>query len=193
MTLIRNDAELARVAKRTSEGLQAIQNYLGDKSSLAGKVKFPRGYFSSAGQLRQEFSWIENWALKTNIAYTAMMLEVLRWLVRRTDIYAVPKEMIIKSGLFLLASICEAMMFQKGTPGLGLSATYKKRTKRLVELEVIEDDLKTELDWIWDTRSKVHLHLLENREFQKYVINDFEKAVRAEEKLRKLLINHFAD
>jgi len=46
---------------------------------------------------------------------------------------------------------------RKGVRGLGRSAGFTNRTKTLSDMEIIDENTKDELDWIWNIRKRVHL------------------------------------
>jgi hypothetical protein len=46
---------------------------------------------------------------------------------------------------------------RKGVRGLGRSAGFTNRTQTLSDMEIIDENTKDELDWIWNIRKRVHL------------------------------------
>ncbi len=86
-----------------------------------------------------------------------------RRLSLRTDVWGTPKEMLTKLYTFLVGALCESVTkdYCKGHCG----KNYKGRTEYLVGEGIISATLKADLDWLWDTRNKMHLFQLEEREF----------------------------
>ena len=54
--------------------------------------------------------------------------------------------------------------------------SFKKRSNKLVEEGVINADLKSRIDWIWDTRTNEHLSEVEGLEYDKYEEKDVARA-----------------
>jgi len=100
--------------------------------------------------------------------------------------------MIIKEGICLVGSICESVTKDVLEGVVGKKRGYKDRTQYLSDNEIIDGDLKDELDWVWDTRNNEHLFLVEIREHEHYKLPDYNRAIRALKKLRDQLDEHFS-
>lgn len=195
MPRIENDEQLAEASREVSEGIQAIQDYLVDRNCEEGKVKFPWGYIRRAQVHLDRYFFIRNHTLRRNFAYALIGADVFRWIINRTTIRGVARDMIIKENICLMAQIAESLTHDvlKGHfPKKQLNA-YKKRTNKLVEAEVIDEELKDELHWLWDTRQNQHLFLMEVREHEHYEIRDSNRAVRAVSRLRDLIEERFQE
>jgi len=182
--IIKNDEELACVTKKVSELLQAIHNYLGDRNCEEAKIKFPRGYIRKCVNHRKRYSFIKDKTLRSNIAYALLTTDIFRWLLNRTDLAIVAKEMLIKQGIVIFGAIAEAITkyYLRGKPGGGKS--FKKRVEVLQNNGIIDESLRRELEWLWDCRNRIHLMLLNDKEYGHYEIIDYNRAVKALNGLR---------
>lgn len=176
---IENDKELAQAVIDAGLLLQEIQDYARRDFSKSAKVRFPRGYLRTADQARSRLDFLENPHLKSNISYMMLLSDVQHWLLVRTDLDGIAKEMIIKLQFFLLGTIAESLTktFLKGKCG----KNYKRRTEYLKEHGIINEDLRLKLDWIWEMRNKMHLFRLEETEWSstEYTVTNLDKAVVA--------------
>ena len=161
--------DLKNAAEEAGVLLQKIQNYC-EENELnwaecpEAKVRFPRGFIRTAALQRHRLSFVVNPSLRSNLAYTLILSDVVLWLKLRTDLWGTPKEMLIKLYVFLIGSLCESITkeYLEGVCSHG----YKKRNEFLVTNGIISAELKTELDWLWDTRNKMHLFQLESPEYE---------------------------
>lgn len=186
---IKNDAELAAAVTKAGDLLQEIQNYVKRDFSKSAKIRFPRGYMRFASEARTRLGFLDNSHLKSNISYTMLLSDVQHWLLVRTDLYGIAKEMVIKLQIFLLGSIVESAtkVFLKGKCG----GNYAKRTEYLEDCGIISEQLHTDLDWLWELRNKMHLFQLDNTEWLStdYTIENHNRAVRAFKALLEALNN----
>ncbi len=171
---INSKSELAKAAEQAGILLQQIQNYL-EANELnwsecpEAKVRFPRGFIRQASLQRKRLGFLENRALKDNLAYTLILSDVVLWLKIRTDLWGMPKEMLTKLYVFLIGTLVESITkeYLEGICG----KNYKKRNEFLVEKGVIDEKLQVDLDWLWDTRNRMHLFQLDTREYN----NDYDE------------------
>ena len=183
---IESDEEIPELISDINDKIQALNDYLGDRNVDEAKIQFPRGYLRSCASHRNKYSFVKCPTLKSNIAYAKMTSDVLRWLLNRTNLSLSAKEMVIKQGVALMGSVAESVVkdFTKGMPDAGSKKSYKVRTEKLLEYKHIDDELKSELDWLWDIRNNVHLMLLDEKEYCKYGLPDYNRAVVALQTLR---------
>jgi hypothetical protein len=116
-----------------------------------------------------------------------MSLDVFRWLLVRTDLSNTASSMIVKEGICVIGALCE-WLTKEATRGYASGRPYCQRTAKLVELNHIEPELKTELDWVWDIRCNEHLHEVRSLEHVMYSRDDYNRAQRAYFALRNALI-----
>lgn len=166
---INNLNDLSRAAEEAGVLLQKIQNYCEENDlnwieCSEAKVRFPRGFIRTAGLQRNRLTFVADISLRSNLAYTLILSDVVLWLQLRTDLWGTPKEMLTKLYVFLIGSLCESITkeYLEGVCGHG----YKKRNEFLVTQGIISEELKIELDWLWDTRNKMHLFQLESPEYE---------------------------
>ncbi len=117
-------------------------------------------------------------ALKDNLAYTLILSDVVLWLKLRTDLWGVPKEMLTKLYLFLIATLCESIT--KSTLSGVCGKNFKKRNEFMVEQKIVSPELAEDLDWLWDTRNRMHLFQLNSREYENdYTEESHSRCVKA--------------
>lgn len=176
---ISTEGELSEAVGKAGELLQNIQDYLGDRKSKEGRVRFPRGFLKGADDYRSKLPRRVESPLRDNIAYALMTTDVLRWLAIRTDITATALDMIIKQGIAIIASVAEALSIQKGHTGLGKGNSFRDRINRYNDTGVINDDLWRDLVWLWKKRQGVHLYDLEHSEYHiGYTRGEYNRARR---------------
>jgi hypothetical protein len=180
---IENDDQLADAALAASSLLQEIQNYLDSKKNDLGKVQFPRGFIGTAHSYRSRLPNLENGLLARNISYAFMTLDVFRWIAVRTDLSGQALDMIIKEAICLMGQVCEAVITKEGAPSLGKRNKFTTKTRKLVELGTIKQDLKVDLDWIWDIRCREHLADVTILEWNHYTRDDHNRARRSLDQL----------
>lgn len=161
---IENDKELVKAVKKAGSLLQEIQDYCGSKYKEESKVRFPRGFLRTASYQRGRLAFVKNTVLRSNLAYTLILSDTVLWLLKRTDITATASEMLIKLFIFLGGTLIESITkdYLKGHCGKG----FKLRTAYLADNGIITNDLKEELDWVWDTRNNMHVFMLEEKEYE---------------------------
>jgi hypothetical protein len=189
--MIRDDDELRLSIAGLNKNLQDIQDYIGrDEMSRYTlpefKIRFPRFYIRTAAEFRNRLPFIQEENLKRNIAYSLIESDLQFWILTRTDIAGVLKGMVIKSTIIKVASIAEACVRHVTTSGLGNRNGFIARCERLHSENRVSEVLLAELNWLWETRSAIHLHLLGSAELDTYTTTDF---VRAFNVGRQLLIS----
>ena len=185
--MIINDDELREAVEIVDEKIQDIQDYLGQESHADGKIRFPRKYIRTADHFRARLSFISDDNVKSNLAYALIQSDVFRWLTNRTDIYGTAKEMVMKSGIALMGSICETMAVD-GTKGIvGKKHSFCERCNRMIPKGMISEELRDELHWLWESRAAIHIYEIDHREYEKYKMNDYNRAIRATRGLRHAL------
>lgn len=180
---ISNDKELQAAAEKASALLQEIHNYCASKNKTIAdvpesRVRFPRGFIRTAEYQRSRFPFLCNANLKANIAYTLILSDTILWLAVRTDIFGTARYMLYKLFIFLVGSVIESTTkeYLKGHCG----KNFCKRNEFLVNNGIITDDLRKEIDWVWEIRNKMHLFQLEGREWENnYDRNNHTRAIKA--------------
>lgn len=191
---INNDNDLEIAVKQAGGLLQDIQDYCAKKNFETAdfpkaKVRFPRGYIRTASFQRKRLHFISEPNLRSNLAYTLILSDVITWLLFRTDIMSTAAEMLRKLYLFLAGTLAESITqnYLKGK----CNKSYKKRIEFLINNNIISRELKDDLDWLWDSRNKMHLFLLNKKEYENdYNIDSHKRCVRAVRGLLKALQSH---
>lgn len=187
--MIENDDQLRDALALVNEHIQAIQDYLGQRTHADGKIRFPRGFLRTAGHFRSRLVFISDSNLKKNLSYALILSDVLRWLTNRTDLAGTAKEMVIKNAIILMGSICESIAID-GTKGIiGKKHSFCERTNRMVAKGIITSDLRNELHWLWAKRTGIHIYELDHQEYDTYGLTDYNKAVSATKSLRDALVD----
>jgi hypothetical protein len=176
---IQSDEELAQKVVEASALLQEIQDYVGRDFSKSAKIRFPRGYLRTAAEARGRIPFVKDANLRSNVSYTMLLSDVQHWLLVRTDLSGIAKEMIIKLQMFLLGSIIESLtkVYLKGKCG----GNFCRRTAYLKDHGFISEELQTDIDWLWDMRNKMHIFQVDNSEWQSadYTVANHNRAVKA--------------
>lgn len=189
MESIGSDEDLAAAATEAGVLLQCIHDYLQRRPHPAGRVRFPRGYISTANAGRGRLHFVADDVLCTNLAYALMSADVIRWLLHRTDIAATAQEMVIKVGLVVYAAVVEGVVWNATSSTMGGRQRFRSRTKWLVEHSRIDMTCCSEIGWLWDRRNSQHLHGLKSREIDHYSLEHFDRAERAVSMLLAQLAN----
>lgn len=173
-----NKFQLKLVVSEINERLEAVQHYCGREKNLDAKIKFPRGFIRTASELRKKLPSDLPPLLTHNLSYALMTLDVLRWVVVRTDLSGAAESMIIKRSIAQLAEIIETLVKHYTK-----KKKFGKAIDCLVENQTIDRSLGNELHEIWDMRTTIHLWEATELEHDKFKRGDYNKAYRSYEKL----------
>jgi hypothetical protein len=177
--MISTDRELVNAVALVNDRLQQIQNYLGDNNPDIGRVKIPKGYIRPVKHFKDRLHFVSDNSIKTNLAYALVQSDVYLWVINRMDLYGVAREMTLKFAIALIGSISETLAVA-GTDGIiGKRHSFCKRCDRMVELQIISDQLRKNLQWLWEIRSGIHIYDIGHTEYKKYNLKDFNRAVKA--------------
>lgn len=172
---IGNDQELCSAAARASELVQDIQDYCGRASRDEAKINFPRGLIGTADSYRARCPGYLDRGTLSSCAYGFMHLDVMWWLVSRTDLTSVGRQMALKSAIVSLGTILEAVLKVPGLPknrwlSAKSSAGVRPRIDEVVRRGWISADEGAALKELWENRNNVHLHLLPGSERDIYKV-----------------------
>jgi hypothetical protein len=190
---IENDEQLKEASEKVSALIQEMQNYLRERNAEEGKIRFPYGFIRTANHFRGRVAFLDDHNLQSNIAYTLILSDVLRWVLNRMYVVGTAKEMLAKQVICVMGGITESTTKHYLRGRVGSHGGYKVRTAKLVELGAISQELQEELDWLWDTRMNEHLFLVGEREYQRYSVRESNRAVAAFRGLRDALEVHHAE
>ncbi|MCM8808189.1 MAG: hypothetical protein NC926_09690 [Candidatus Omnitrophica bacterium] len=176
--------EIEKLVKEISEKLQALENLLNQKNIPKVDLVFPRGVVRTANDFRNRLNFISDPVLKSNIAYSLMFTDFLRWILNRFDVAFTLKEMLIKSGISLIGYVIEAILKHiLKDPNAGIDRCCTE----LVKKGIISQDLKKNIKWVWNRRCKEHLITVKEIELQKYELKDYNKAILTWQELERVL------
>ena len=172
--------DIEELVNKISQDLQILEDKLQQSEIEKVNIKFPRGYLRKASSFRKRLYFIQNETLRRNLAYHFMLSDVYRWILNRFDMSLTAKEMVIKEGLALLGNIMAAIFIEIANK---IDPTEDKRGVNasitvLVRREIITEELGKDLKWLWGVRCKEHLENLKDWEYQKYSLNDYNKAIK---------------
>ena len=179
--------QIIALVSRASEALQTIQDQLGIRNVPAARIRFPQGFIKTAETHRKSLPNLGSEVQRRNASYALMSLDVFRWLLIRTTLASAASSMIVKEGICVIGALCE-WLTKEATRGYASGRPYRQRTAKLVELNHIEPELETELDWIWDIRCNEHLHEVTSLEHVMYSRDDYDRPQKAYFALRDALI-----
>jgi len=182
---------IENLVDRIGRDLQALEDRLGPEGKPPVKIRFPRGFIRTAKSFREKYWFIRHETLKRNVAYTLILSDVYRWLLNRINLKGTAKEMIIKEGLCLIGNLCESITKDAAQDICGKRATFKDRTAAMVKHGLISNDLKNALDKLWDRRNSEHLFLLDEWEYGKYTLQQYNDGIRTLHALRESLDAYF--
>lgn len=182
---------IEKLVARIGADLQALENHLKTKGDRRLTIRFPRGYLRTARQFRERYWFIRDAILRRNIAYTLILSDVYRWLLNRTDLWGTAREMIIKEGQCLIGSLCESITKDAARNICGKKVGFKERTAAMVKNGMIPEALKNDLDELWDWRNREHLFLLDEWEYGKYTLKQYNNSIRTLWALRESLDGFF--
>lgn len=189
---IDSDKDLKAAVEAVGAGLQLISDYLEANPKADGKVRFPRNYLSTVGTYSKRYSWVEKEVLKRNMSYQYMFYDVLRWVVNRTDISATAREMVYKHAIVVISSIAEGLLDAAATQLEYAEGKFPKRLKHLLTDKIITEKLHDEVKWMWDLRQSIHVHIVDDLEWEKYKVTDARRASKAVKELEEALDLHFS-
>jgi len=181
--MIRNHDQLIESIKNAGIQLQDIQNYIGpidqdhfDKPEY--RINFPYGYIRPAANFRFKLQFIKDKNIQTNLSYALQLSDLFCWLLNRLNLWGIVKQMVIKNGIILMASISESIsVYSAKFFSFGLNIGFNKRITRMENKKMISSDLRKDLQWLWDIRANIHIYEIKHTEYKKYSEDDYIKAV----------------
>lgn len=179
--------EIEELVVKASDALKILQGEFGRKNVALARVRFPRGFIRTAAECRQTLPNIGTEIQRRNASYALMTSDIFRWIAVRTDLSGPALSLVVKESIAVIGVICE-WLTKEGTRGSASGRPYAERTKKLVELNQINQSLKDELDWIWGVRCKEHFYDIETLEHDKYTRADYGRALTAYSTLRDYLV-----
>lgn len=72
-----------------------------------------------------------------------------------------------------------------------VESKFPGRIKRLNRDEIISNKLLSDLQWLWDLRNGIHLHLIEETEHESYKVGSVKKSFKIVKSLEAQLTDHF--
>ncbi len=171
--------EIQKLVERISLDFQKLDELLKQDEVENINIRFPRGVIRTADDFRNRLIFVNDYTLKTNLAYHFMLSDVYRWILNRFDISLTAKEMLIKEGISLIGNIVEAILKHIAVDVFNTDRNigFSKACTILIENGIITKDQKKNLQWLWNLRCKEHIYNLPNTEYNKYTLEHYNKAI----------------
>lgn len=162
------------LSNKISKDLKELEELIWKNYQLPinAKINFPQGVLRRAEEKRTLLSFISSDVLKRNLSYHLMLADFYNWFLNRFDISLTGQEILIKESICLYGNITAALLKDV----VSKNKNVKECIDALFEQEIIDENLKEELEWLWDIRNKEHIEGLEEWEFKKYSVEDFNRA-----------------
>jgi hypothetical protein len=172
---IKNDQELRVAVAQASSLIQDIHEYCGRTLRDDAKINFPRGMIGTADSYRARMPGYLETNTISSCVYGFMHLDVVWWLVSRTDLASVGRQMALKSAIVSLGTILEATLQIPDVPkdrylSAKSNAGVIPRVRAAVAQGWISADEGTALEELWTNRNNVHTKLLPNSELDLYKV-----------------------
>lgn len=146
---------------------------------MTPKVRFPRGFIQTADLYRRIYPCRRR-RIGDNVAYTLQFLDVLRWILIRTDLELTAQQMVLKYGVVSTFSIIEGLLFDSlKSRRLDPGKKFRKALEKARDAGIISELLFFELGHVHELREKIHLHLYEVSGDKKYNLDDWNFSVDA--------------
>lgn len=156
-------------------------------------IRFPFGVIHKADEWRRFFPFINNMTLKTNIAYTLQVTDVIKWILRWFDLKGVAREMLIKIGIILFTSVQEALAYDFVNNYVQRPANkrYSKNLKKLLERSIITQHYYAHFEKCRCMRDDIHLHRLGLPEREKYTLDDYNYVGNCLNRMKDIFLNYY--
>jgi len=161
------------LSDKISKDLKELEELIWKNYQLPidAKINFPQGVLRRAENIRIFLPFINDGVLKTNLSYHLMLADFYDWFLNRFDISLTGQEMLIKDAICLYGNLCAAVV-----KALAEKKGVKPCIRHLFEKGIINEKLKGDLEWLWNTRNNEHIEGLEEWEFKKYSLDDYKRA-----------------
>ena len=176
---IANENDLGRAVAQATVLVRDIQSYCGRNLRDDSKFEFPRGLIRTADEYRATCPSYLGARQQSSCAYTFMYLDVVWWLLARTDLSGIAREMVIKFSIVALATVLEALLHIPGQGIFASMAGVKGRLDRAYARAWISERQRDCLKQLWDHRNNIHLRQLDTHEFNKYRTEHFNEPSEA--------------
>lgn len=162
------------------ESLQEIQHLIGNRDPLPeAQIRFPRGYVVPVGRRYHLLPEIGSNTKRRNFTYRLLAADVLRWMLDRTDVYGQVASALTAEYVCILAFGAEFFVKECTIGKFGRKRPFAAHTANLVDRRHISANLKAELDWMWDVRTREHLDSTDDLDLCTHTRADFVRAQAA--------------
>lgn len=88
--------EVAALVSDANTALSGLQAEFGRDNKQEARITFPRGFIRTASELRATLPNLDGEVQRRNASYALMTIDVLRWLIVRTDLAGTALSMVVK-------------------------------------------------------------------------------------------------
>jgi hypothetical protein len=190
---INSREDLAYAVDIIDGALQSINDYFKKHPKTNARIRFPHGQLRTVSQHLEKFDWIKSDVLANNLANQLVFLDLLTWILNRTDLMGTARTMLYKNIVVVCGAVAEALL-DSAANEVGIEAdTYRHRLRELKRKRVIYTAMHDDLSWLWILRGKIHLHIHDDVEQDIFKVTEARRAVRVVSGLVSRLKSIFSD
>src|SRR5687768_8662264 len=131
-----SQADVASLVSDANAALSGLQAEFGRDSKQEARVAFPRGFIRTASELRSTLPDLDGDVQRRNASYALMTIDVLRWLIVRTDLAGTALSMVVKESICIFGVLAD-WLTKAATHGNGSRRGFSHRTARLRDEGII--------------------------------------------------------
>lgn len=168
--------------KKNIHDEQNPRNDNSDKKELFAEGHRPH----SANEHKEEWSFIEDKAIRENIAYQMQYLEFQVRLYNDYRIYLTVESLLSKNIMAVIGGVIECALYDLVSQGYRkIGRDFDKRTQFLkliddaYDMQIIDVDLRDDFHELRKVRNLVHLSSLDFREYSAYTIDEANEHIEA--------------
>jgi hypothetical protein len=174
-----NEAKVEMVSRWLQEIEDDLRRAGISNLPMTPRIRFPRGFIQTADLYRRIYP-CRRQRIGNNVAYTLQFLDVLRWILIRTDLELTAQQMVIKYGVVSTFSIIEGLIFDSlKSRRIDPGKKFRKTLEKARDAEIISESLFLDLAHVHELREKIHLHLYGVSGAKKYNLDDWNFSVDA--------------
>lgn len=173
-----------------SRRLQQIEDRLtANDQRLA--IAVPWGVVRRASKIRPDYQFVSDETLKNNITYAVEALDFYKWIINRFRLYGPVAGYLYKTGIIFVNMIIEALVHDFLEQNLPDGEQPAKKHSR--NIDTLQNrcgapmKLCERMRKLNERRANIHLRLVSDLETTKYHLEDWNKAIRLLQGVRKYL------
>ena len=177
---------------KTIKDAENPRNDNSDKKELFPADNHPQ----SASLYKDQWAFIEDEAIRDNIAYQMQYIEFLIKLYNGYQIYLTAESLLCKTIIVNIASVIEGALTylvissaQKGNWDIPQNGGFKSILARAQGMGYIDRNMRGSLSYLWDQRNHIHLNDIRLKEYDLYTIDAANSWLKKLEEFRENMIN----